>query len=186
MRLFVAFDLPPAELGRLAESIAKMRRSSPAAGWVRPTQMHVTLRFLGAVEESQVAPLTEALSTAARAAGAPFEVALDGPGAFPSLARPRVLWFGIDPPEPVKRLSEAIDDALAPLDLPREERENIPHLTIARIRHPWRAADGEKWAAAVRASAPGRPFRVDRFRLVRSRLLPEGATHESAAEFLLG
>jgi 2'-5' RNA ligase len=177
-RLFVALDLPPAA----AEAVAGLCTGLPAARWTNPAQLHLTLRFLAAVPEAEVAGLGERLLGVRQPA---FPLALRGVGVFPDgQARrpPRVLWSGLTPEGPLHALKSAIDQAIALL--PDEDRVFRPHLTLARFRE----APGPALApylARHAAFATG-PWTADAFVLYRSRLGSHGAQHEVLRRYPLG
>jgi 2'-5' RNA ligase len=185
MRLFVAVDPPDVEVARVAALVSRMRASSPPAGWCRPDNLHVTLKFLGETEAERLEAISGALSVVA-AATVPFDLSIGLPGAFPDLRRARVLWLSLDPAGPLVGLSLAVDAALAALGCPAEGRDPKPHLTVARIRDPWPGGAAERWSGKFGKEGAGKPFRVDRIRLVESHLAPGGARHDTLREFPLG
>jgi 2'-5' RNA ligase len=160
LRLFVAVDLPVAERLRLAALAAPMA----GARWTPTSDLHLTLRFLGAVPDDGVDALAGAL---ARIAAPTFVLALAGVGVFPPLASRKaahVLWAGIAPSPQLAALKATIDGALAP---DPEARPYSPHVTLARLKH----APATALAALLdrhRALA-GPPFPVTAFHLYESR-----------------
>ncbi|MGB8299320.1 MAG: RNA 2',3'-cyclic phosphodiesterase [Polyangia bacterium] len=205
LRLFIAVDLP----AELRPAIARLCRGIGGARWTRPEQLHITLRFLGDTAEDRLADLRTRL----REVRAPrFELALRGTGLFPppSTRKPaRVLWLGLEPPEPVRALKGAVDGALSwePWEgsqpLPRwsaagtagglstrlgsdpetATRVFSPHLTLARFptgpRH-----DLDRFLAEHAGFEGGR-FVVSSFHLYRSTLRPQGALHEIVESYPL-
>jgi 2'-5' RNA ligase len=138
-RLFVAVELPPAVQTAVDEAIRPWR-GRIAARWVRPDARHVTLRFLGQVAADDVANVRRAVASAAPTVG-PVTIRLRGLGAFPSAARARVLWAGLD--DRAGRLAGvalALDTALAspPTRFAPPTRAFRPHLTLARCAPPVR------------------------------------------------
>ena len=127
-------------LERVAEDPAAL-----AAGrlrWAVSDHLHLTMRFLGATAPARVADVAAAASAAA-AACPPFEVRVAGAGAFPSPARPRVVWLGIAVGAPeLARLATALTDELAARGWPPEDRPFRAHLTLGR-------ADGVPGAGRV-------------------------------------
>ena len=95
MRTFIAVDLTGPIKESLKELLAELKRDSDGVRWVRDAGMHLTLRFLGEIDPDMVTGLDEILKTAAHEVR-PFKIALSGLGAFPGLARPRVIWVGVD------------------------------------------------------------------------------------------
>jgi 2'-5' RNA ligase len=136
-RLFVAVEVPPEVRAALEAALAPWREALPAARWVPPQHLHVTLRFLGGVRPDLVDGVSAAVGAAARTV-APVVTRLDGLGAFPTPGRARVLWAGLeDGPGRMAGLALAIDTALAPTFRP-EARPFRPHLTVARCDPPAR------------------------------------------------
>lgn len=133
MRLFVAIELPAETRAEVARATAPLRDLDDALRWSRAETLHVTLAFLGTMEESRVGELTAALEGAA-AAVAPFELTIRGVGGFPGLRRPRVVWAGVDAPAELGRLHQRVEAALAPRGYTAERRPFAPHLTLARVR----------------------------------------------------
>lgn len=100
--------------------------------WVRLDGLHLTLRFLGPTGEERILDVAAAVDRAA-AAVSPFEVAIGGAGAFPSVARPRALWLGVTAGAPeLGAAARTLDDRLAEVGWPRDDRPYRAHLTLAR------------------------------------------------------
>ena len=134
VRVFVAADLPEFvedALGRAALSLREARIEGLRP--VRPEGVHLTLKFLGDVPESQIEGIGQAVS-AAVAGQRQFEISTGGFGAFPNDRRPQVLWVGIEGRlEPLMRLQADVDAALGALGFQTETRPFHPHLTLARL-----------------------------------------------------
>lgn len=170
---------------RIAEEAARLAAVASGVAWVAPENFHVTLKFLGAVEEARLADVTSAVSATA-AAAAPFEVAVRGLGAFPAATRARVLWAGTDDPAGrLRGLASAVDEALGALGFPREDRPFAGHVTLGRVREPSRRpalAD----ALAAAAARPFGPVAVSHASIMRSDLSPRGARYTQLAACPLG
>ena len=166
--------LPDDVRQRLATAIERLRAHAADVTWVAPANLHVTLKFLGQVEEARVPTLTDALR-AALADRRGMDVAVRGLGAFPSPTRPRVLWAGLeDATGGMTALAECVDLCCGRLGFPRETRAFAAHVTLGRVREPRRQpALGE---ALARPADFGR-LRVERVSLMRSELSPRGARH---------
>ena len=126
LRLFLAVDLPDP----VRREVAALCTQVNHARWVKPHQLHITLRFMGQTPEQALADLRDQLE---RVQVPAFDLALRGAGIFPGSAsskRARVLWLGLEPVEPLTRLKQAIDACLGP-DL--ERASFSPHLTLARF-----------------------------------------------------
>jgi len=153
MRAFIAFELPDGVRGELAAVSSRLQRQLAGTPWrwVPPENMHLTLQFLGEVEEAQMNGIVAAMQAAA-ADHAPMPVHLDGLGAFPNPRRPRVLWAGLAAPPGLAELQAKLSAVLDELGFPPERSRFTPHLTLARARG--QAAPGV--AEALTAEAPQR------------------------------
>lgn len=183
MRLFCAVELPPAAHQRLERGIGELRRSLPAARWVRPEGIHITLKFLG----EQPAALVDALEPEARAALAgcgPVEVALGGGGFVPGLRRARVAWLGGLAPG-LDRWAAALEDAAAACGVAREERPFSLHLTLARLDRPWPQADAQRFLTVV-GGWELEPFTAREVVLFESQLGPGGARYTARRRWPVG
>jgi 2'-5' RNA ligase len=135
-RVFVAIPLPEAARGEIEALVDAVRaKATPDVRdvrWVRLDGLHLTLRFIGQVAADRVEHIAAAVEAAATA-GEPFEVTIEGAGAFPSAARPRALWLGIGRGrDELAGAASAVEDALASVGLERSERPFRAHLTLAR------------------------------------------------------
>ena len=175
MRLFVAVEIDPAVTQALSEFSAALRRKAqalaPAAriGWVRPEQLHVTARFIGEVSDSKAAAIAGALLQ--EVAVDPFDLFVQGAGAFPERGAPRVLWAGIAAGvEGLTAVEADVSDRLTACGLAREDRPYRPHVTLARVREPAGLRSSALFEAlADRASARPGSTRLHCFRAARRR-----------------
>jgi 2'-5' RNA ligase len=166
-RLFVAIR-PPREVRIWL--LAHMGGVS-GARWQSEDQLHLTLRFIGEVER----PAAEDVAVALGAVKvAPFEVEINGIGAFEHRGRPETLWAGVAPQQPLKALHAKIDQACVRAGLEPERRAYTPHITIARLG---RGAGPITGLLEQSGGAPGPSFTVDGFGLFESRRGPEGAVY---------
>lgn len=185
LRLFVALDLGPAVSAGVARAIASARLAAPQAKWVVPDGAHLTLAFLGAVEEAHVPAITAALAQATAGRG-PLALSVGGAGTFGKAAYPRVVWLGVTGEvRALASLQRAVAAALAPLGFPQEDRPFHPHLTLARAREI--RGDRSLARAAERlATFEAGLARVDRLSLMQSHLGRGGAHYEEVAAVPLG
>src|SRR5439155_10607209 len=136
IRSFLAVLLPDAVRARIDAAAAEVRRQAPRVSWVRAENLHVTIRFLGSVDEATLGRAREALE-AATAPAAPFTLALGGFGGFPSPRAPRVIWVGVTRgSEALAELHAGLERALAARGIPPESRGFHPHVTLGRARDP--------------------------------------------------
>jgi RNA 2',3'-cyclic 3'-phosphodiesterase len=146
VRVFCAIELPAHVRARAADHSSYLRSTIPEAraSWDRPEKLHITLKFLGEIEQSRVEALSRAAARAAASVEA-FDLAIEGTGAFPPRGLARVLWLGIsDPTGRLARLQSRLEDECEREGFKREERPFHPHITIARLRAP---AGARKFAA---------------------------------------
>jgi len=177
-RVFCAVDLPDEVKALASGHAARLREACPdaRASWERPEKLHLTLKFLGDVEPTRVAELSQAAGRAA-AGLAPFGLAIEGAGTFPPRGAPRVLWLGVrDASGGLARLQSALEDECAALGFARERRPFSPHLTVARLRDPRGA--GPLAAAHAAAGFAEVAFDVAVMLVVRSHLEPRGSRYE--------
>ena len=142
--------------------------------WTAADNLHVTLKFLGNVDESRIHEIGAALRSAVTVPA--FEVGIRGLGAFPTATRARVLWAGAPGSAPFTRLAGEVDRALEALGFPPEGRPFTAHVTLGRVRAP---RSNDSLAAALESSATKDfgTIRVDRVSLMRSDLSPRGARY---------
>lgn len=185
IRSFIAVDPSPEVVRRLAESVRILERKTTGFRWARPEAMHLTLRFLGEIEESVVNEIDGRLTQLALSAS-PMSLKVSGLGFFPGPEKPRIVWAGLE--GEVDRLAELqgrVHAAVSDLPVHQEkEREFRPHLTLARIPN----LRGSAGVSEVLKASPGADFGgfvADRIFLYKSRLTPEGASYTKLKEYLL-
>ena len=180
LRLFVAVPISVALRDALRASVEGWRNEDELAGlrWTDPESWHVTLAFLGSTEASAVPGLLDRLAAIAQAHGA-TTTTTGGLGAFPTPARARIAWYGVEDVDGrIARLAADIGATLG-LDTLRPLR---PHLTLARVRR--QPVDLRSWLAS--ASAPEGELVADRIELMRSHLGRGPARYETLATMKLG
>ena len=185
MRLFVALEIPSAVRENLAALINELREADASssknkARWVRPENLHVTLKFIGNVDAGKLDPIRAALAEVCYAGA--VELRFRALGFFPNEKRPRVLWAGMEASPNSATLAADIDARLEKLGIPRETREFSPHLTLARFDPP---GISEKLRAAVQENAT-REFgavRTGEFHLFESKTRPTGAEYTRLSSF---
>jgi 2'-5' RNA ligase len=129
MRLFIALDIPAEIRARLTEYMDRARLLAPNARWARVEGLHVTLKFIGHVDDAVVDKIKAALRPIKAVS---FKVKFSGVGFFPNPNAARVFWAGVEGGESLPHLASSIDAALEKLDFPREAKPYHPHLTLAR------------------------------------------------------
>jgi 2'-5' RNA ligase len=198
VRLFVAFELPAPVRARIADRVASLKERLPPASWVPAERLHLTLAFLGDLDETRLDALHDTLAPVF--AGSPrMRLRLGAAGTFPPARPARVAWIAVEedeggaPQEPVAAPSPSelatierrARRALGPvLEQPLEDRPYHAHVTVARPRRPW----GRSAVAAFRLEC-GRvegEWEAGRAVLMESRLGPGGAQYSVRQEYPLG
>lgn len=160
LRLFVALTLP----ADIRERLGGLMGGVPGARWVPAENLHLTLRFIGDVDEGAAADLDAAL---AQAPFAPFMLTLQGVGVFGASRRPRALWVGVSPSDELNILQGRVEAAAQRAGQPAETRKFTPHVTLARLD-----GGGDRLGRFLENNGLFRagPFAVTGFSLMRSQL----------------
>lgn len=134
VRTFVALELAQGVKHRAGELVKKLKHTGADVNWVPPSQMHVTLKFLGEIPRDDIIPLCRAVQDVA-AKFKPFDIGFHGTGAFPHTDHPRSLWIGVgEGLEELRALQKELEQAIYDkLGFPKERRQYQPHLTIGRV-----------------------------------------------------
>ena len=186
LRTFIAVSIDKTIRDHAVALQESLGRSGADVKWVEPENLHVTLLFLGEVEDRALPAVCRVVSdvTAERA---PFEMSVERAGCFPNPRRPRTLWVGVgDGLQELVALHDALEQPL--LDLGcyrREERQYTPHLTLGRVKGD-SGADQLASALARRADWQGGRVRVGEVLVMSSELRPEGPTYTILGRGKLG
>ena len=180
MRLFIALEIPAAVRENLATLLKSLQVISPETRWVRPENLHLTLKFVGEVCETKLAAIRSALATV-RSDG-PLTLRFRGLGFFPDEKRPRVFWAGIEASPNLKTLAGEIEKAMEKLGFPREQRAFSPHLTLARFEPP-RLPERLRGAVQESAQREFGSLRASQFHLIESKLRSSGAEYTTLESF---
>jgi RNA 2',3'-cyclic 3'-phosphodiesterase len=175
-RLFTALEIPP----HVAQSLAMMRGGLPGARWIDPENYHLTLRFIGDIDDALAHEIALLLGRGRRMS---FELRLDGLSSFGG-RKPRALVAAATPIAPLMELQAEHERLLQRLGLEPEGRKYTPHVTLARLR------DSSSHQVAEYLSARGHyrsaPFEVSRFVLYSSRASVGGGPYVVEADYPLG
>ena len=176
IRLFAALAVPP-DIGRALQA---RQTGIDGARWRPLEALHVTLRFYGEVREDITRELDAELLTVARA---PFEMILEGSGAFADGEGPSAVWAGVAENADLRRLAKACERAARQVGLKPDPRRYHPHVTLAYLRRP----DPVQVAAWIETHArlQSPPIPVERFQLYSSVLSPEGSRYRPEADYPL-
>ncbi len=171
----MAVDLPSSLHSAIGQNLRTVKRELPGLSWSKTENLHINLKFLGEMTESQVTQIRQAVEPAISHVS-PFELALKGFGVFPDNRSPRVLWIGLGGAlDSLITLAECIGDAVVPLGFPQEDRPFRPHLTVARVKKDHREVGRVlgTLGAFTDPFACG-PLPVERVVLFKSDLRPTG------------
>lgn len=177
MRTFVAIHSPAT---RPLESVLKLLSTwQPALRPVAPDKLHLTLKFLGETDESQIPKLTEILREAA-ASEQQQSITYRGLGVFPRIERPTVVWTGLAEPAPWVRVADLLARRCEELGFSREDRPVQPHVTLARVK----SRPPEKLAELVQDQLTAELGKATftSLALFRSDLLPAGPEYTCLCE----
>jgi 2'-5' RNA ligase len=175
IRVFIAVTLDDKVIDEIADTIARLKREIPGVRWVAPSNFHLTLKFLGSIDETMIEPIGAALREHLRLFPR-FTINAKGLGVFPGPKRPQVLWVGLTGDRLVS-LASRVESALQPLGFKPETRKFTPHLTIGR----WREANLAP-RSLVRQLEPLKFYEfgksnVESVNLIQSVLSPKGASY---------
>jgi 2'-5' RNA ligase len=194
MRLFIALDIDDGIRARIAHFLEGVSGFATDARWVPAESLHVTLKFIGERPESAVDRIRQALS---HIHGSASEIHFRGYGFFPTAKSARVFWIGLEAAPQLAALAKLIDDKMATLGIPKEDRAFSPHLTLAR------GAGGSGSPRRSKADIPNRIFQrlqeklaalpapefgtmtAREFFLYESQLSPKGSKYTKLARFNL-
>jgi 2'-5' RNA ligase len=182
IRTFVAFPLSPAWAAYASGVTALLASNVRGVSWVRPENLHLTIRFLGDLGESGVARLGDAVARAAEGLAAPT-VSIGGLGTFPSVAKPRVVWLGVsEGSEALVAVGSAINAAIDRAGFDRADKPFRPHMTLGRVRP---AASGLEGIRALALPPAPAQAAFDRIVVMKSDLDPSGARYTALREVRL-
>lgn len=166
IRLFVGLSLPEA----LRLRLAGLAGGVPGARWVAPENLHLTLKFIGEVENGVADDIDLALSAVA---GSPFELKVSGVGFFGPPGKARILWAGTEPNTVLDRLQGKVETSLARIGIARQTRNFAPHITLARLKNA--PAGRLQSFVADHDGFSGGPVEISSFTLFSSYLAATGA-----------
>jgi len=178
IRAFIAIDIDPQVRENISHAIGQLRSQVLGVRWIAPANFHLTLKFLGDIEQAQIETIGAVLKERLRPFPR-FTINAKGLGVFPDLRRPRIMWIGLAGNE-LATLAAQVESALLPLGFAPEKRNFTPHLTIGR----WRQTDRpSKTLGQELESLKDYQFgasNVDEVILFQSVLKPEGAIYTRA------
>lgn len=194
MRLFVALDIDDFIRERIARFAEGVGPFAPDARWVKPESLHVTLKFIGEQPDAAVASIKQSL---AKINASACQIQFRGYGFFPTAKAARVFWVGMEAGPDLPSLAASVDQSMASLGVPKEDRVFSPHLTLAR------AAGGSGSPRRLKRDRPNQGFQrlqeklsalpapefgtmtAREFFLYQSKLSPKGSQYTKLERFEL-
>lgn len=186
IRSFVALDTPKEWKERLGTLQKELQSELPESSirWINPTQIHLTLRFFGWIDQAEVDQAGLILHSVCSGIR-PFQVVCKGIGCFPSIKKPRVIWAGISGADAaLQELYSRVNEATRTLGEAPEDRPFTPHLTLGRVKEFERT--GLSVLQKVAKYEFDFPWRIDQVQLMRSHLFSHGAHYERLNSFRSG
>ncbi|MCP4715590.1 MAG: RNA 2',3'-cyclic phosphodiesterase [Deltaproteobacteria bacterium] len=135
LRTFIALELPEQLKKRLGKLRDELQGRVSGVRWVKPDNIHLTLKFLGPTGADKVERIAGILKQESRGLMA-FSLQVAGLGAFPNTRNPKVVWAGLKVDEGLAILQQRLELALVPAGFAEEKRPFVPHLTLGRVRKP--------------------------------------------------
>ena len=176
IRCFVAIEIPKAIQNHLISIQDELRKKIKQASWVKPGNVHLTLRFLGEVNPSHIETIGQTIQQVA-VNHSTFSMLIGGMGAFPNLTRPRVIWVGVKVGvAEISALARDINVELSRCGYPFDEKKYNPHLTLARLKS---RVNLRPFVDVFRQydEIDGAKMTVNEIVLVQSQLRPTGAIY---------
>jgi 2'-5' RNA ligase len=187
IRAFIAIDIPDDVRAAIEDAQARLKRAHVGVkiSWTKIDNLHMTLQFLGYIEETLVDKIKSGLQFVAGQHRS-FDLAVHGAGAFPNENRARVIWVGCDDADGrLKALARSVQAAMQPLGFEPEHREFSAHLTLGRIKAPRPDVALTRAVESLKNTAFG-TLRVEAIHLFESQLHPEGSIYSKLSTHALG
>jgi len=183
LRSFIAIELP----GEVKSALSDLQREFKECGadvrWVKPDNIHLTLKFLGDIHEDTIGAVQKIMEGACKGYSS-FNLELNGAGTFPHMKSPRVVWTGLQDSEILSQLQNEIERGLSTIGFKKEARRFVPHLTLGRFRSMQKRAQllekiGQYQEKKICS------FAVNSVVLMKSALNPIGAQYTKMKEIFL-
>ncbi len=184
LRAFVAINLPEEIIEHVRSLQDALKDHGLKLRWVKPSNLHLTLKFLGEIPEKDIAAIGKAVQLGT-GIEAPLDLTIQGMGVFPGIKRPRVLWIGIGgEAERLKQIQDRIEGQFESMGYRREKRSFKAHLTLARIKGK---VSPRRLLGAIEAEGDfgPQPFTATKLILYKSDLRPSGAVYTALKEVVL-
>jgi len=177
MRTFIAVEIPENQKKIIWDFIGEERKTNLPVKWVAFENLHITLKFLGEIDEKELTQILPTLSSIS-AKTKSFTLQLENFGCFPGLRNPRILWIGVSQGgSELISLAEDLESNFVEYGFKKEDKKFHPHLTIGRIKTFCKVDD------IINKTIKTDPFIINEFILFKSTLLSSGPVYEKIQIF---
>jgi 2'-5' RNA ligase len=184
MRTFIAIPLPKETKDLLSGLQNQLKSCGADVKWVQPQNIHLTLKFLGEINEEELNKISLILEEIANKISV-LTVSIDSIGAFPRINSPRIIWTGLGQGDnEIKILAKELEERLNEIGIPKEEKPFSSHITLGRMRSGLKI---DKLISGLKEltlpqQTQGRKFPVQKIALFKSTLTPKGPVYEILKE----
>jgi 2'-5' RNA ligase len=185
VRAFIAIAVPESVLQCCEEIMAQLKGLNLQGRFARTQAIHLTLQFLGNIEEEQTQGIAEILEEAGTGV-VPFNLEVGRLGVFPHLTHPRVVWIGVEPVDALMKLQSKIRQGVEPLGFPQENRDFHPHLTLLRLKSRKNLGPLTEYLQAEGPHQQAGVIQAEQIHLYQSILKPQGAEYRKLFTARLG
>jgi RNA 2',3'-cyclic 3'-phosphodiesterase len=185
IRAFVAIEINKETRNKLSEFLTQLKKIDADVKWVACENIHLTLKFLGYIEENILSALDKIISDAVSCLR-PFDINIENVGAFPSLKKPRVIFVCVqDKGSNLLKIYEKLDKGIEELGIMRDAKKYVGHITLGRIK------SRKNIAALINALNSGVGYffgqeNVNYISLMQSKLTPNGPIYTTLRNFAIG
>ena len=176
MRIFIAALIPEDIRVLLTNYIKSLKHNIDGVKWEKLEKLHVTLKFLGDVDEARVDEISNLLGKLVHGYS-PFNMNISDFGGFPNLKNPRVLYVGLSHNSELPQFHSELERDLYSLGFKKEDRRFIPHITLARVKKRINIKESLPLAKSI--------FDITQIGLIKSELRPEGSVYTPVKLFKL-
>lgn len=185
IRTFVAIELSQEIKENLKEIQEELKKTNADVKWVKPENIHLTLKFLGSISAQQISEIATELKSRLMGFGS-FSIEVAKVGSFPEKGRLRVIWAGIGTgSQEAIQLQSKVEDSLKRFNFPQEDRLYTPHLTIGRARSPHNIKTLQE-LLITKSSVQFGKMVVEDISVIRSDLKPDGPIYTTLEKIKLG
>jgi len=184
IRSFIAIELPPQIKAEIEEIQNKLKASGSDVRWTRPEGIHLTLKFLGSVEQERIPEILNIIERCSTGNNS-FVLEVCSLGAFPNERNPKVVWVGTkDDSGNLGKLQKTLEKGLSNIGFKEEKRAFSPHLTLGRVKSPKKKRELAQKLEDYRQCECG-TFEAKEVCLLKSELKPGGAVYTILRTFTL-